>query len=160
VLYRQLLQRDFEKMPRVLREFHSGPTGGRAVGTVAVRRFNRWLAGLVGFPPSGDGIPIELQVIAGDGREIWIRNFGGVKRRTVQMCEDGFLLESAGTLRIGFNLLADESGMRFKQRYARIWMVPLPLRIEGQVWGHDSSWEFEVTVAGVGSYRGTMVTTR
>jgi len=143
----------------VLRDFHSAPGGGSASGTVAVRRECGWLAGLVGFPPSGDGISVRLQVIAGGNSELWIRSFGGVELRTVQWSEGELLLETAGPLRMSFRLFADEKGMRFEIVRARLWMVPIPLRIEAQIWGNDSSWEFQVTVAGVGSYRGTMVPT-
>jgi hypothetical protein len=162
VLYPRLLDRDFEKLPRVLREFHTLPGGGRASGTVDVRHSRAWLATLIGFPPPGNAIRVELQVLAGEDtagedREIWMRSFGGVKRRSVQTSKGGLLLESAGPIRMAFRLHADQSGMRFELQYARLWMLPLPLRIEAQVWGRDSSWEFLVTVAGVGSYRGTMV---
>lgn len=159
MLYPQLLGCDFEKLPRALRDFHSAPGGGRASGTVSVRRVIGWLAGLVGFPPSGDGIPLQLQVIAGEGQEIWIRRFGGVELRTVQWREGDLMQESVGPVRISFRIHGDERGMRFQSQSARLWIIPLPLRIEAREWGNDSSLEFQVTVAGVGSYRGTMVQT-
>ena len=43
MLYPQLLQDDFAKLPLALRKFHSTPGGGRASGTVVVERVNRWL---------------------------------------------------------------------------------------------------------------------
>jgi hypothetical protein len=159
MLYPQLLGRDFEKLPRVLRDFHSAPGGGRASGTVSVRRERRWLAGLVGFPPSGDSIPARLQVIGSEDGEIWIRRFGTAELRTFQWREGDLLLETLGPLRISFRIFADHTGMRFQMQRARLWIVPIPLRIEAQAWGNDSSWEIQVTVAGVGSYRGTMVPT-
>jgi hypothetical protein len=159
VLYPQLLARDFEKLPRALRLFHSAPGGGIATGTATVRRTSGWLAGLIGFPPSGDSIPLRLQVIASEGQEIWIRSFGGVELRTVQRQEGDLLLEAAGPVRITFRVFADGKGMRFRLQRARFWIFPLPLRIEAHEWGSDSSWEFQVTVAGVGSYCGTMVPT-
>jgi hypothetical protein len=126
---------------------------------VAVRRVSGWLAGLLGFPPAGDGIPMRLQVIASENREVWIRRFGAAELRTVQRLEGDLLLESIGPVRISFRVLADDTGMRFHTQRARFWIVPIPLRIEAKAWGDDSSWDFQVTVAGVGSYRGTMVPT-
>jgi hypothetical protein len=159
VLYPQLLGHDFEKLPRALRDFHSVPGGGSASGTASVRRTRGWLAGMVGFPPSGDGIPVGLQVVASESQEIWIRRFGVTELRTVQRREGDLLLETVGPLRIYFRVFADPTGMRFQSQSARLWIVPILLRIEARVWGNDSSWEFQVTVAGVGSYRGTMVPT-
>jgi hypothetical protein len=80
-----------------------------------------------------------------------------VELRTVQWREGDLLVEAAGPLRIRFRLRSGERGMRFQSESARLWFVPIPLRIEAREWGDDSSWEFEVIVAGVGSYRGRMV---
>jgi hypothetical protein len=46
--------------------------------------------------------------------------------------------------------------MRFESRAARLWGIPLPMRMEAWERGGDSSWEFEVTVAHIGSYRGVV----
>ncbi len=157
MLYPQLLGSDFGKLPRALREFHSAPGGGSASGTASVRRVRGWLAGLIGFPPAGDGIPLKLRVVATDSGEIWIRSFGGVERRTVQRRDGHLLVESAGPVRFTFRLLEVEQGMRFELQSARVWIIPIPLRIEAREWGDESSWDFEVTVVGVGTYRGRMV---
>jgi hypothetical protein len=159
VLYPQLLQRNFENLPQALRDFHSTPGGGTASGTADVRRESGWLAGLIGFPPSGNGIPLRLRVVASENQEVWIRRFGDVVLRTLQRQEGDLLLEIVGPVRIFFRILADHTGMRFQSQRARLWMIPVPLRIEAQVWGTDSSWEFLVTVARVGSYRGAVVPT-
>jgi hypothetical protein len=157
MLYPQLLQDDFAKLPRALRNFHSTPGGGRASGTVVVERVNRWLAGLMGFPREGKGIPLELRVIAQANEEIWLRRVDGVERRTLQRQQGDLLLETAGPVRILFRVFADQAGMRFQLERARFWIIPIPLRIEAHAWGNDASWNFKVTVAGVGSYEGTMV---
>jgi hypothetical protein len=80
-----------------------------------------------------------------------------VELRTAQWQEGNLLRESAGPVRISFHVQADERGLRFQSLRARFWFVPIPLRIEAHEWGDDSSWEFQVTVAGVGSYSGRMV---
>ena len=157
MLYPQLLQRDFENLPRALRDFHSRPGGGTASGTVDVRRVSGWLGGLVGFPPSGNAIPLQLQVIATGNREVWIRRFGETVLRTLQRPEGDLLLETLGPVRVFFRIFADHSGMRFQSQRARLWMFPVPLRIQARIWGTDSSWEFQVNVACVGSYRGMVV---
>jgi hypothetical protein len=157
MLYPQLLDGNFGKLPGALREFHSRPGGGKASGRVSVRHASSLLARLVGFPPSGDNIPLQLEVVADENSEVWIRRFGGVELRTTQRREGELLLEMFGPVRMFFRILADERGMRFECQRARLWGIPLPLRVMASVWGDATSWEVEVTVGGVGSYRGTLV---
>lgn len=157
MLYAQLLKADFERLPGALRDFHSRPGGGRASGIVNVRHNSRWLAWLAGFPPAGENIPVELEVTLRENEEVWTRRFGGSVRRSVQRRHRDLLLETVGPIRVLFRVLADDSGMRFECRGVRFWIIPLPVRVEGKASGDDSSWEFEVTVGSVGSYRGAMV---
>jgi len=157
VLYPRLLGGDFESLPRALRDFHSAPGGGTASGTVEVRRECGWLAGLLGFPRSGSGIPLRLQVIPDGEREVWIRRFGETELRSLQRLEGDLLLEMLGPVRIFFCVFADHTGMRFQSQRARLWLFPVPLRVEAQTWGSDSGWEFRVRVARVGWYRGVAV---
>ncbi len=159
MLYRQLLGADFDRLPRALRDFHDTPGGGRAVGTAAVRRTFGWLGWLAGFPRAGENVDLQLRVVADESSETWIRSFGGKDLRTVQRRVGDLLLESSGPVRIRFRVMADATGIRFASQGARFWFVPIPLRIEAREWGGDSSWQFEVTVAGVGSYSGRMVPT-
>ena len=159
MLYRKLLAHDFERLPRILRDFHSVPGGGRARGQVEVRHDSPLLARLVGFPPRGENIPLRLEVAAEDDREIWTRWFGESKLRSVQEPRGELLLESMGSLRMFFRLHGDASGMRFECLRTRWWIIPIPLRIEATVRGLESSWEFEVSIAGIGSYSGAVVPT-
>jgi hypothetical protein len=156
VLYPQLLGADFARLPRVLRDFHSASGGGRASGTAVVRHTNP-LARLLGFPRSGENIPLQLEVEADETREIWTRRFGGFTLRTIQRQDGGLLLETRGPVRIFFRIFADETGMRFESQRACFWIVPLPLRVEARVRGNESSWDVEVTVARIGSYQGELV---
>jgi len=159
VLYPQLLDSDFAKMPRVLREFHSSLGERRAHGTVTVRHENRWLARMSGFPPSGTNIRLQLDVTAGDNEEIWIRHFGASVLQTVQRRHGDLLLEAAGRVWVFFRVSADCFGMRFESERVRFWKIPLPVRIRAEARGNQSSWEIEVTVKGVGSYCGVVVPT-
>jgi hypothetical protein len=160
VLYPQLLDGDFARLPRALREFHSTPGGGRASGTAAVRRENELLARLAGFPQSGENIPLELQVVAGENKEVWTRRFGGTVLRTIQRRKDNLLLETFGPVRMLFRLFADETGMHFECRRVCLWAIPLPLRVEARARGDESSWEVEVTIRRIGSYRASLVPVR
>ena len=157
MLYPQLLKSDFERLPRALREFHSKPGGGRASGTVMVRHVSGLLARILGFPSSGDNIPVQLEVVSAGNEEVWIRRFGGVVRKSIQTQSGDLLLEKAGPVRVFFRLLAGDGELRFESERVLLWMIPAPLRVAARVRGGESGWEFEVTVAHVGFYRGSMI---
>jgi hypothetical protein len=111
---------------------------------------------LVGFPAAGTDIPLELHVAAAEDQEIWTRWFGNSMRRSVQWASGELLFEKAGPVRIGLRVTAGPSGMRFESRSARLWGIPFPLRMIAWTRGDGSSWDVEVTIAHIGSYRGTV----
>src|SRR5258708_5723729 len=132
MLYPRLLERDFDRLPRVLREFHSAPGGSRASGKAAVRRAS-FLSGLLGFPPAGDDIALELEVGEENDRKAWTRNLGGKKMRRVQGQEGDLRREAMGPVRIASRTAADENGMQFFSERARLWIIPIPLRVNARV---------------------------
>jgi hypothetical protein len=156
LLYPQLLQSDFAKLPRVLREFHTTPGGGRASGKVVVHHANRLLARIAGFPPPGHAVTLQLEILAADDREIWRRRFGPHVRESIQQVQGSLLVETAGPIRIFFRVFADSHGLRFESQRARFLGIPLPLRISAEARAGESSWDLEVTVKGIGGYRGIM----
>jgi hypothetical protein len=155
LIYPLLLEDDFEKLPGILRAFHSTKGERRATGTVTVRHQNAWLAWLVGFPPEGE-LPVRLDVAATDDEEVWTRRFGATVLRSIQRARGGLLMEDVGPVRIGFRVRACETGMQFESRGARLWGMPVPLRVEASARGGDQCWRLAVTVAHVGSYCGVM----
>jgi hypothetical protein len=156
MIYRALLEEDFEKLPPVLRVFHSAPGQRRAAGTLTIRRQSVVLAWLVGFPQEGEHVPVRLDVFATQDDETWTRSFGGAVRSSTQWASGGLLVEKAGPLRIAFRIHASADGLTFESRRAEVWGIPVPLRVEASARGGETSWEVEVTVAHVGSYRGVM----
>ena len=156
MIYRALLAQDFEKLPAVLRVFHSAPGQRRAAGTMSIRRQSAVLAWLVGFPPEGEQVPVKLDVLATENEETWTRYFNGIIRSSTQWAAGGFLVEKAGPLRIAFQIRASEEGLSFESRRAEVWGIPVPVRVEASARGGESSWEVEVKIAHVGSYRGVM----
>jgi hypothetical protein len=157
MIYRALLENDFEKLPPVLRAFHSAPGIRRATGTLSIRREIRLLAWLVGFPPEGECVPVTLAVRGTEDEETWTRSFGTLLRRSTQRALGGLLVEKAGPLRIAFQLRASQYGLDFESRRAHVWGIPVPLRVEASARGGEASWEIEVKIARVGSYRGVLV---
>lgn len=156
MIYRALLEDDFEKLPAVLRLFHSAPGQRCATGTLSITRQSAFLAWLVGFPREGEHVPVRLDVVATEDEETWTRRFGSVVRSSTQWAAGGLLMEEAGPVRIAFQVRACQGGMSFESRWARVWGIPIPMRIEVAVRGGETSWEVEVRIAHVGSYRGAM----
>ena len=160
MIYRQILAADFDRLPAVLRSFHSAPGGGHAIGTASVSHHNKWLACLLGFPRAGENQPMRLDVVAADSEEIWTRSFGASQRRSVQRVRAGLLVEDLGPIQIEFRVIPGSDGMRFRSERARFLGIPVPVHVEARAIGavgNDQRWEFEVTVRRVGSYSGTMV---
>lgn len=156
MLYPQLLGDDFDRLPRPLREFHSAPGGGRAAGTVIVSHRRGWLARMFGFPPAGDQIPFEVDVMPRQNGEVWIRRFGDFAIETAQRLDGNLLLETIGSLQVYFRVTADRTGMHFESQRARWHTIPFPVNIRAEVRGDDYSWAFSVTVDHVGCYRGAV----
>jgi hypothetical protein len=154
MIYPHLLKEDFGKLPPVLREFHAAMGERRAIGKVAIRNQRPWLARLVGFPAEGTDIALRLHVAAAEDKEVWTRWFGDSVRRSVQWASCDLLVEKAGPVRIDFHVSADATGIRFESRSASLWGIPLPLRMHAWTRGDGLSWEVEVTIEHIGSYRG------
>lgn len=153
VIYRTLLEDDFEKLPPGLRVFHSALGQRRATGVMTVRHQNGWLARSVGFPHVGEH-RLRLEVVATRDWEEWTRWFGATPFRSTQWIAGDLLMEAAGPVRIAFRVTADENEMRFESRRVRVWGMPIPLRITACARGDGSAWWIEVEVAHVGSYSG------
>jgi hypothetical protein len=154
VLYLDLLKSDFDRLPQALRIFHSAPGGGRARGTASVRHASGLLARLAGFPPEGDNVPLQLEVLASENQEVWVRRFGDNVLRSVQRQSGGLIAESFGPVRILLRVTVEDSRMRFVSESVRCWIIPLPLSVRATEWGDEAHWEFDVNVPGLGSYRG------
>jgi hypothetical protein len=86
-LYQRLLGDDFDKLPAVLRSFHSLPHGGRALGTVTVRReagfIRHQAARALRLPPVGEDIPFDYKYCP---REM--ENSGGVTLANIALKRD------------------------------------------------------------------------
>jgi hypothetical protein len=156
VVYRELLRDDFEKLPAVLRRLHAPEGRARARGVASVRHQNTLLARLIGFPPAGENIPVDLEVTANGGAETWVRRFGDRELRSVQRCEGGLLVETMGPFRLRFRAAAAEGGLTLASDGARLWRIPVAVRVRATERGDGSRWTFDVEVAGIGRYAGEM----
>jgi hypothetical protein len=156
VIYRRLLGSEFDRLPPVLRDLHGG--GGRrlAKGTATIHRMAGLLPRIAGFPPSAANMPVLLEITAAGDHEVWIRRFGKTVRRSVQRAGAGSMVETFGPLRLHFRVAAMDSEIRYTLARASFLGLPLPLQIQASERALGSVWEFEVSVAHIGSYRGRM----
>ena len=153
-LYQRLLGKDFSKLPVILQQFHGLPEGGCADGVISVERgagvLRHVAAQFLGLPNAGKEVPLRLQVIPEDGREIWIRHFDGQSLKTLQWQEGSYLVEKAGPLHLFFELAADERGLTFYPRLNRMRGIqvpdPISLRVNANARGLGNCWNIEVTI--------------
>jgi hypothetical protein len=91
-VYTDIPRDDFARMPPGLRRLHSSSGHLRALGSVTVTHYGS-LARMVGCPPAGHDIPVELLVDAYDDHKVWTRHFGSRQRRSVQCASFAHLLD-------------------------------------------------------------------
>ena len=144
MIYRQLLNEGFDRLPAALRAFHSAPGGGHAVGTASVSHQNGWLARLLGFPRAARSQPVRLDVIAKEIEEIWTRTFGTIRSagQSSEPAPGSGRRPGSASNRISCN--RHREGMRFQSSRARLFGIPVPVHVEGSAQGGEHSWNFEV----------------
>ena len=102
------------------------------------------------LPSPGDTVPVHLQVHVCGETEHWTRDFGSQRLVTMQWLDRGLLIETAGPLRFGFRLSADDMGMRFE--FVRCWFAGLPLpfvfapRVTASASEYEEGWWVRVYV--------------
>lgn len=157
-LYESVLGDRFETLPPVLRRFH-GRDGGSARGVLRVERGRGPIAKLagwvMGFPPAGEAVTIELRVATQGGGEVWTRWFSNMQGRAMitRQWRDGTrLVEAAGPSRTWFELASEPDGMCFVQRRCTILGIPFPAMLAPRVHARarsrdDEGWEVEVRIS-------------
>jgi hypothetical protein len=96
------------------------------------------------MPKAGENVPVQLEVIALEDREIWLRHFPGQILKSVQRDRGGLLLERFG---LGsFSSTLEVCGSRVVYRFGRAWFlgVPVPRRfapfVESYVDAGETAW--------------------
>ena len=160
-LYRRILGDKLDELPPAMRQFHDSKNGGTACGQFKVTRGSGWfrngLASLMRLPPSSPDVPLELSVQIDGNRERWIRRFGTHSMKTLQWQAGSLLIEAGGPMRFGFELIADETTIRFK--LVRAWFIRIPIphslspHIEAIETACDGGWDaivqFSLPVVGM-----------
>ncbi len=157
-LYRRVLGAAFERLPLPVKALHDNPSRVVAGGFCSVQRggnpLARFLAGLFGFPPAGEGVPLRVVVEAEGGLERWSRDFGGHRMTSVQgqvPGRPGLLFERFGPARFVIDPRPSGQGLSFALRGARFLGIPLPRFLWPSVVGDETAqagrYHFNVSVA-------------
>ena len=91
----------------------------------------RIAAVLVGFPPAGKDVPVEVRFEPKNGGELWTRTFAGHAFSSVQEEGrgrfEGLLVERFGPIAFGLAVIVEDGRLRLVLRRWTALGIPLPL---------------------------------
>ncbi|MBZ7920775.1 DUF4166 domain-containing protein [Ensifer adhaerens] len=135
-LYRQILGRDWDRLPGSIRVLHEKSEGhaifrGRAVVERGGSVWARLVASVLGFPGASPDVPVEIHFACRNGREVWTRRFGAKVLRSAQhrieRPNEQWLAEEFGPFRILCALEPTENRLYLSVRAWSFLGLPLPL---------------------------------
>jgi Domain of unknown function (DUF4166)/Saccharopine dehydrogenase NADP binding domain len=158
-LYRRILGDAYATLPQAWQVMHDVKRELTATGVGSVERgkglIARLAAAVVGFPPAGDDVPVEVAFRLQDGRELWQRNFAG--RRFASTQEEGkgrnarLLCERFSGLCFAMALVVEGERMRLVMRRWSLFGLRLPLalapRIDACEYVEDGRFRFHVEIS-------------
>ena len=151
-LYRRILGPDFDRLPEVLRDFHSGPRQAEgefrlSLANGVLQSLARTLARLPNEPCDGKG---TLDVESTPPGEVWTRDIGAWRFKTRQWESDGLLFEKNRLMTFAFRVEQTADGMVFHQVKAAWWRLPLPgflsPKVDAAVHGSPTEWRVIVRI--------------
>lgn len=133
-LYPALLGAAYQDLPPAIQALHRHEGNHTASGRASVERgrglLSRLVGAAVGFPKAGSDMPVSVTFEITRGREVWIRDFGGRRFRSVQTAGRGrnaYLVdERFGPLSFGLALVVEEGRLKLVVRNWRCLGLPLP----------------------------------
>jgi len=160
-LYQRVLGEAWQTLPPAVAAMHSVSRGEyRVSGRARVERGKGLLAAMVaaviGFPRAAEDIPVSVTFTVEDGRETWVRDFGGRRFMSRQLAGTGrlahLLAEEFGPVRVLIALVPDGGRMRLVIRGWQVFGLPLPRFLapdgdtfEGEA---DGRFRFHVEIGG------------
>ena len=133
-LFERTLGDRFHRLPGPLRDLHDVFDRRVFEGRADIQRGRGWAAWLyatlAGFPPAGDGVPVNVEMTRRSGHEQWTRRFG---RHVMRSClgrrpldPPNVVWERFGFLSVEIVLRPDDDGLEYPVRRGRLFGVPLP----------------------------------
>jgi Domain of unknown function (DUF4166) len=127
-LYRRILGPAFDTLPPALQQFHDVETEWKGHARFRITRGRGWLRNLAAsagdLPRAGEDVPLKLRVVRERDGERWIREFGGKRMESVQRHWNGLMVETVGTVTLGFQLVAEPPALRLVP--VRVWILGVP----------------------------------
>jgi hypothetical protein len=169
-LFRRLLGRHADDLPRAVRSVHDQNDGGDFTGTAMARAGHglvaRLLRRLVALPQSGH-YAVKVQMSSDATGETWTRHFGQIKfsSRLRSTSHIGSFEEQFGPLKFTFDLLRTERGVDWRFLRWSFLTIPLPSwaapRIRATATEANNDYRFSVVVLHpwlglLFAYRGTL----
>jgi len=133
-LYRRLLGDAYAQLPAPIQAMHDLADTLVVEGVATIDRgksiFARAIAAMVGFPPAGKDVPVQVLFTSRDGREIWRRTFADRSFTSTQ--EEGrgrfdrLMCERFGPFAFGLALVREADRLRLVIRRWSVLGIALP----------------------------------
>jgi len=132
-LFPRVLGPSFETLPAPIRATHQTTDVSHWRGYASVRRgeglWSRLLGRLFGFPPAGEGVPVEVTKTVTPRGEIWQRRFGARVFRSRLAASAAGMTESFGPFTFLLGLNVQEGALHYPVLSGRLGPLPLPRRL-------------------------------
>ena len=142
-VYEAVMGEAYANLPPAIQDLHRTGKGRAFAGECSVTRgrnpLSHIVAAIVGFPKSGENIPVMVTVTPDGSGEMWTRNFGGQTFQSHHSLGTGqwarHVTERFGPMAVHMAILEDNGKLRINTRGWSIFGLPLPkfLRPGGEV---------------------------
>lgn len=159
-----------DAMPGLVAALHTDQqrTLGRGIAQVQRGRglVARMLALVIGFPPTGLVMPLDIEIVRSGSEERWTRRFAGQGFTSRLTRREGRVVEHFGLLAFAFDLVPIPRGHRMVLRHWWCGPLPLPLglapRIAATETDQGGRFGFDIRIAlplfgPLIAYRGSLV---
>jgi len=143
-VYEAVMGEAYANLPLAIQDLHRTGKGRAFAGKCSVTRgrnpLSHIVAAIVGFPKSGENIPVTVTVTPDGPGEMWTRNFGGQTFQSHHSLGTGqwarHVTERFGPMAVHMAILEDNGKLRINTRGWSIFGLPLPksLKPGGEVY--------------------------
>jgi Domain of unknown function (DUF4166)/Saccharopine dehydrogenase NADP binding domain len=158
-IYRQVLGSTFDSLPPLIRQLHDSSSPRNWVGKADVTRGKRLvarlIANIVGFPKSGNDVPVTVTFSPENDGELWTRSFGNRRFSSFQASGKGrsrhLLVERFGIATFALALVVENGCLTLIPRSWSVLGIPMPsfLLPRGNSFEteREGEFRFDVTIA-------------
>jgi len=133
-VYEAVMGEAYAKLSPAIQDLHRTGKGRAFAGKCSVTRgrnpLSHIVAAIIGFPKSGENIPVTVTVTPEGSGEMWTRNFGGQTFQSHHSLGTGqwarHVTERFGPMAVHMAILEDNGKLRINTRGWSIFGLPLP----------------------------------